>query len=378
MEANLKKFIAAHDRIFIFGIGNYSAALADRLRELDLAFDGFIATSKTEPDQFTQMPVDNFMDHPVFSVDDHEIIMMGGGGCILALPEKYQPSAEELLVERGLKNFLRLSDEYMLENVRRSNELTPELVDEFRQAIPFQTVRHKPWRNIFTVCLGGIGDMILTEPFLRKLRRNHPNANITLVTTPITYELMLDCPLVDHVSAFDWKKNIGTLRARMSTAKNFVDAVLRAHNIDAFDAAILPAWDVDLYGASFLIFFSRAAVRLGYSEHVNQNRSRHNKNFDLLFTDVLDDRSLRHESERGLQLLKRNGDEKLIILGVSATAPHRIWDRKNFAELVNRLHAWRDDLRFVLIGAGDAVDKAAYIIEHTPRGVVVDLTTACR
>ena len=370
MEGAIKQFIAAHDKNFIFGIGNYSAALAERLAAIGLDFDGFISTSKTESDRFTQLPLERFMDHPVFTIDDHEIIMTGGEptGCILALPEKYQPSAERLLIEHGLKNFLRLDDDYMIENVRRSNELTPALVEEFRRSIPFQTVEHKPWREVLTVCLGGIGDMLLTEPFLRELRRRYPKAGITLITTPITRDLMLDCPFVDHVRAFDWKKNIGTLRTRMSNAENFIDKILLERHIDAFDAAILPAWDVDLYGASFLIFFSRAAVRLGYSEHVNRNKSMHNKNFNLLFTDVLDDRSIRHESERGLQLIKNRGDARLIVLGVSATAPHRIWDRKNFAELVNRLHQWRADLQFAILGGSDAVESAAYIVEHAPRG----------
>ncbi len=216
--------------------------------------------------------------------------------------------------------------------------------------------------------------MILTKSFLRELRRRYPNAVITLITTPITRDFMLDCPFVDHVRAFDWKKNIGTLRTRMSNAENIIDKILLERHIDAFDSAILPAWDVDLYGASFLIFFSRAAVRLGYSEHVNRNKSMHNKNFNLLFTDVLDDRSIRHESERGLQLIKNRGDARLIVLGVSATAPHRIWDRKNFADLVNRLHQWRTDLQFAIIGGRDAVESAAYIVRHAPRGVVVDLT----
>ena len=69
-ENDLLNFFADHDRIFIFGIGNYSAALAERLNDLNLSFEGFIATSKTRADRFTQCPLDTFMDHPVFLIDE--------------------------------------------------------------------------------------------------------------------------------------------------------------------------------------------------------------------------------------------------------------------------------------------------------------------
>ncbi|MBR1580320.1 MAG: glycosyltransferase family 9 protein [Selenomonadaceae bacterium] len=398
-ENAIEKFFADHDRIFIFGIGNYSAALAERLNELNLAFKGFIATSKTRADRFTQCPLDTFMDHPVFLID--EIV---GGNVILALPEKYQPDAQQILIERGIKNIFRCTDDYMIENVRRANELTVELVDEFKRSIPFQTVEHKPWRDVLIACLGGIGDLILVTPFIRELKRNHPTARLTLITTPLTADLMRTSPFVDRVKPFDWKRNVGTLRARMLNARKFVDDILDELNINAFDAALLPTWDVDLYGATFLLFFSRAARRIAYSERVNDNKARSNKNFDLLLTDAVDDRSLRHEVERGLVMLDRigdlvvdrqpqlfvstedhstidrllrdhiDGDCKLIVLGVSATAPHRIWARESFAALVNRLHDWRDDLRFVIVGGRDASQIAAHIVEHTPRGTTIDLT----
>lgn len=76
-EDALKKFIVETDRTFIFGIGNYSAALAERLNKLKLPFDGFIATSKTQADRFTQLPLENFMDHRVLLIDDPEILMGG-------------------------------------------------------------------------------------------------------------------------------------------------------------------------------------------------------------------------------------------------------------------------------------------------------------
>ena len=398
MEQKLKQFIAEHQTVYFFGIGNYGAALAERLPEIGLDFAGFIATSKTQADSFTQAPLDSFMSKPVYLVDEVR------GATVLALPEKYQPAAEKILRDAGFRTFFHCSDDYMISNVRRSNTLTAELVDSFRREVPFQTVEHKPWREILVVCLGGIGDMVMTTPFLRELKRNHPTAAVTMITTPISFNLMQTLPFIDHVVAFDWKKNIGTLRQRMEHCRHFIDELLQARSLDAFDAAPLPGWDVDLYVASFLIFFSRAAVRLGFSEHVNSVKASFNRNFDLLFSEVVDDREYRYDVDYKLVLLKhfgelvvnRNpeifptpedhekaarllkehleGDTQLIVLGISATAPNRVWARENYAALIDRLHERHPELRFLIVGGHDAVAGAAHIIENTPRGIAIDLT----
>src|SRR5207237_1475094 len=71
-----------------------------------------------------------------------------------------------------------------------------------------------------------------------------------------------------------------------------------------FDLALLPRWGVDLYGSTFLGYFSGAAERWGYSENVDSEKKVANWDFDLLLTRAVDDRSAKHEVERNLSFLK--------------------------------------------------------------------------
>ena len=49
-----------------------------------------------------------------------------------------------------------------------------------------------------------IGDVVLTTPFLRELRRNVPMAHITLVVKPGVANLVQTSPHVDQILTYDW------------------------------------------------------------------------------------------------------------------------------------------------------------------------------
>ena len=61
--------------------------------------------------------------------------------------------------------------------------------------------------RVLVVRLDGIGDVVLTTPFLRELRRTLPKAWITLVVAPQVYNLVACCPYVNEVLTYNW--NIG-------------------------------------------------------------------------------------------------------------------------------------------------------------------------
>lgn len=58
-------------------------------------------------------------------------------------------------------------------------------------------------RRVLVVRLDDIGDMVLTTPFLRELRRNIPKSWITLVVKPRVYNLVETCPYVNEVLSCD-------------------------------------------------------------------------------------------------------------------------------------------------------------------------------
>ncbi|NQT90210.1 MAG: class I SAM-dependent methyltransferase, partial [Candidatus Omnitrophica bacterium] len=135
-------------------------------------------------------------------------------------------------------------------------------------------------RQILVVRPDKIGDMVLTTPFLRELRKNNPSARITLVVSPNIYNLVELCPYVDQISTFDFRKGvfprIGAVIRRMRIMVFAFSSFLKKR----FDLAILPRWFADDYDASFMIYFSGARSRVGYTENTTPSKSRRNEGYD--------------------------------------------------------------------------------------------------
>lgn len=216
--------------------------------------------------------------------------------------------------------------------------------------------------RVLVVRLDEIGDVVMTTPFLRELRRNLPEAWITLVVKPQVHELVDICPYVNEVLTYNWEVN-GRHEAlrRHWRAVRLAWCQLRQRR---FDLAILPRWDADSYHGTFLLYFSGAARRIGYSEQVNAHKRRANQGFDLLLTHPLKEGDLKHEVQHNLDVIRYLGgqvlddklelwlsredeafaeqflgekrvepDEMLVGLAPGAGAPKRIWPVDRFGEL---------------------------------------------
>ncbi len=160
-------------------------------------------------------------------------------------------------------------------------------------------------RRILVVRLDQIGDFVLTTPFLRELKRCAPLARITLVVKPELAELALTLPDIDEVLTFDWhiarrSEDLG----RRWRAVRFCVAHLWPRR---FDLAIVPRWDADWYCQTFLAYFSGAQRRIGYSEDVDPIKRIHNHGYDRLLTQTLHEKSVAHEVERSVEILRALG-----------------------------------------------------------------------
>lgn len=63
-------------------------------------------------------------------------------------------------------------------------------------------------RKILVIRLDRIGDMVLTIPLLRSLKKNFPQAQIYVLCSFVTKDLVEFCPYVDHVLVYDEKLNL--------------------------------------------------------------------------------------------------------------------------------------------------------------------------
>ena len=255
-------------------------------------------------------------------------------------------------------------------------------------------------RTVLVVRADEIGDVVMTSPFLRELRRNLTTARISLVVKPEVRNLVEHCPYVDEILTFDWSTSTywWPLQNYLRAAR-FAQEQLMARR---FDLAIVPRWDTDWYHASFIAHFSRARYRLGYAESVNARKQRFNRGYDHLFSHTIFDDRPRHEVERGLallaylgwpiasdrlelwttpedeafadQVLKNAGiraDETLIAFGIGARHARRKWPVERFAELGQCLRA---QYPCRILVTGDRSDAAlAVALRSRLDGTVIDM-----
>lgn len=237
-------------------------------------------------------------------------------------------------------------------------------------------------KRVLVVRLDEIGDVVMTTPFLRELRWNLPDAWITLVVKPAVYNLVELCPYVNEVLTYDWNT-----QGRFWQLRRHGRALALAWKHlwrRRFDLAILPRWDVDHYHGTFVLYFSGAPWHVGYSENVIDHKRRLNSSYDLLFTHVLDDNTLKHEVEHNLEVIRFLGgavqedrlelwvgeeddafaeqvltlhgvhsDDLLIAFNPGAGAPRRMWPLANFMELGDWLRKECHARIVVVGGAGE-------------------------
>jgi ADP-heptose:LPS heptosyltransferase len=215
--------------------------------------------------------------------------------------------------------------------------------------------------RVLVVRLDAIGDVVISISFLRELRQNLPQAWITLIVQPSVINLVELCPYVNEILPYN--KTYGSFSKLRNRLREIEFA--RKHLWSKyFDIAIIPRWDVDDYYASFVTYFSAAALRVTYSEKVSQDKQKFNQDYDYLFTNLIPDRELKHEVERNLDVIKFLGgtiehdclecwtspedkafatnilsfngiddNNGLIVFAPGASSSKRMWPISNFIEL---------------------------------------------
>lgn len=173
-----------------------------------------------------------------------------------------------------------------------------------RKAMP--TFNRSNMKRVLVIRRDEIGDAVMNTPFLRELRHNLPDAEITLLVKPVAYNLMQLCPYVNEVLTYDYTRCHPWQLRHIGKSLQFAWLHLWKRR---FDIAIIPRWDTDHSSATFLAYFSGIPWRLGYSENVNIDKKQLNRSFDRLLTHVLQDSSLKHEVEHNMDVLRLLGFE---------------------------------------------------------------------
>jgi ADP-heptose:LPS heptosyltransferase len=215
-------------------------------------------------------------------------------------------------------------------------------------------------RSILVLKLDEIGDFVLVTPFLRELRRNAPQARITLIVKPAVLNLAETCPHVDAVLAYDSQ----TLGLRAWQLRRQWRALRLARRLSRPDLAVIPRWGEDAYNATHLARYSRARAIVAYTEQATDAKRGMNRGYDRLITHIVPAIAPRHEVELNLNLLQYFGGDiensslelwltdadrafatsvlsagkKYAAFTAGALDPARRWPTEHYAALAHWLH----------------------------------------
>lgn len=232
-------------------------------------------------------------------------------------------------------------------------------------------------KRILIVRIDELGDLVLTTPFLRELRRVYPESFITLLANPRFCQIIELCPYIDEIITYDREAHspyFGRRQLFSFAKKNLWDK--------KYELAIDPRFDFDPIGLQ-LLFLSGASLRVAYSQDVGSLKQlRRDFRTDQLLTHVIHDPLPdKHEVERNLNVLKFMGckiksnelelwlseedrlfaqkfieerkwnqNEMLIVSAVGAGHERRQWPVRRYIEVFENLHE-KYRVKFLLIGA---------------------------
>ena len=224
----------------------------------------------------------------------------------------------------------------------------------------------KTFKNILIVRTDRIGDVVLTVPAVRAVRRAFPDARISFWVAPETKDIVDGLPFIDEVLT----------KKRKNGLREYLDFLFLLRR-KKFDLAVIYHTKRHTNTACFL---AGIPVRLGYCDN----------KLGFLLTHPVEDRrhfGEKHEAEYCLDLLRTIGIEdhdlklelalqkdaevwaerfvaehagkglRLVAVHPDASCPTRRWPVLHFAALMDRL-SMEAGVKVVLVGAPSAVPLA--------------------
>lgn len=230
-------------------------------------------------------------------------------------------------------------------------------------------------QKILIVRMDRLGDLLLSTPAIRAVRKAMPQAHIAIMVRPYTYDIIKHNPDIDEIIVYDRE---GKHKGALGNVK-FVFRLF----MKRFDSAII------LHSSNrsvMLPFFAGIKRRIGYDRrakhfltHAIKSDKHLGKKHEIDYTlDVVREFGVdtagadrRPVMEIGADdaakvdaLLKRKGvkeGDRLVLINPGASCPSRIWRKDRYREVINHLlHS--GGCRVVLIGGEDGVDLAGEVL----------------
>src|ERR1035437_1355801 len=187
--------------------------------------------------------------------------------------------------------------------------------------------------SFLVIRLDGLGDVVLTTPLFRELKRAFPKSSCTVVVQEAFRQLLVTNPHIDEIIGLR-PLQAAWLPARVRSLLSVLWLYWGRLRGRRFDVAISPRWDVDDRLATFLCSLVDAKERVGYTETASPAKQRHNRGFDAAFNACLSAGPVQHEVLRNLEIVRAlNGTVEDSKLEISPTHRDREFASKLLANV---------------------------------------------
>ena len=227
-----------------------------------------------------------------------------------------------------------------------------------------------------------MGDLVLTTPIFRELKRVFPDAEITLLTSSGTGSVLNNNPHIDHFIWHKRKESFSELNYLIKKLQKKFDLVYDAHRSLR---SIWIVWNLTRFGfhktpkvwlikkrslqRSILINFKLNFLKNTPSQRQHlllplQNQTSMVQNYR---TELFPDQNTVMQIEN---FLNKNNllQKKYIAIGASASYPLKRWPLKYFKELISKLI--KKDCPVVLVGGANEPENTK--LEHYFSGKVIN------
>lgn len=248
------------------------------------------------------------------------------------------------------------------------------LVDQLRRAKVESSLKLNELPRFLVIRPGGLGDALMSVPFLRALKAAYPSSHITVVCVKRNQPVLELLPFHDELITVDTLprlvENLGMLR------RNRYDMVF---DLEAFRrTSSVIAW---ISGAKVRVGFDTSSRRHLYTHFVtysgdscfeaaNMLRQLHVLDIAVPADSALDMRinlPKAHQSTTEAILAEARLDPRrhvLVAVAVGIMKPHHEWVMSEFSALIELIRTGDDDVRIVLVGAPDDRDNVDEVLGY--------------
>ena len=246
----------------------------------------------------------------------------------------------------------------------------------------------KATKNILVVDLGGIGDLILSIPFLRGIKKSFPDCSVSVLCAKRAGDLLLSQPYIDKIYPTDMSP-MNLLHTSFQMRKN------------RFDLAVNLMPETSLYAATkmcILFFLINAREWAGrntegrgffYTIKILENKMQE-ENEVVLYGRLLRaiggnnyDETLEFRIPQGLKLeakklLKNEAKNEhiplskpLIAVNPGSDWTSKRWPIERYGELLQRLHLKYPLAQFIILGTQKEINLASYLKNSVGKNIYI-------